>query len=81
MTVTNSDAIMALIAGHSQARQRQDGLSYRAISEETHITVRTLERNAQIIRKRLIGLEQQAVQRLTPLFERNNVTFPETAEA
>ncbi|WP_321789288.1 hypothetical protein [Burkholderia pyrrocinia] len=80
LTVTDSKAIMALIAGHSQTRQRQDGLSYRAISEETRITVRTLERNAQIIRRRLIGLEQQAVKRLTPLFERNNVTFPESVE-
>ncbi|MDN7995943.1 hypothetical protein [Burkholderia multivorans] len=39
------------------------------------------ERNAQIIRKRLAGLEQQAVKRLTPLFERNNVTIVDTVEA
>ncbi|KVE43237.1 hypothetical protein [Burkholderia sp. BDU5] len=81
LSLTNGDAIMALIAGHSQPKQRQDGLSYRAISEETHIPVRTLERNAQLIRKRLVGLEQQAVKRLKPLFERNNVTFPEAVEA
>lgn len=81
LTVTNGKAIMALIAGHSQVRLRQDGLSYREISEETHVTVRTLERNAQIIRKRLVELERQAVKRLTPLFERNNVTIAETVEA
>ncbi|WP_257765349.1 hypothetical protein [Burkholderia glumae] len=74
LSLTNGDAIMALIAGHSQPRQRQDGLSYRAISEETRVPIRTLERNAQLIRKRLVGLEQQAVKRLQVLFERNNVT-------
>ncbi|MEY8173453.1 hypothetical protein [Burkholderia multivorans] len=81
LTVTDSKAIMALIAGRSKPRQRQDGLSYRAISEETHITVRTLERNAQIIRKRLAGLGLQAVKRLTPLFERKNVTIVDPVEA
>lgn len=81
LTVTNGKAIMALIAGHSQARLRQDGLSYREISEETHVTVRTLERNAQIVRKRLAELEREAVKRLTPLFERNNVTIAEAVEA
>ncbi|MBN3838865.1 hypothetical protein [Burkholderia sp. Ac-20349] len=81
LTVTSSDAIMALIAGHSQTRLCQDGLSYREISEETRIAVRTLERNAQTIRKRLVDLEQQAVKRLTPLFVRNNVTIAETVEA
>ncbi|WP_321861030.1 hypothetical protein [Burkholderia cenocepacia] len=56
-------------------------LSYRDISEETHVTVWTLERNAPIIRKRLVDLEHRAVKRLTPLFERNNVTIAEAVEA
>ncbi|VWD02032.1 hypothetical protein BLA17378_05305 [Burkholderia aenigmatica] len=81
LSLTSGVAIMALIAAHSQPRQRQDGLSYQAIAEETHITVRTLERNAQTIRKRLAELEHQAVKRLTPLFVRNNVTIAETVEA
>lgn len=81
LTITDSKTILALLGAHSRPQQRETDLSYREISAEFGTPVRTLERNAAIIRKRLKGLELQAVQRLTPLFERNYLLFRETVAA
>ncbi|WP_197328689.1 hypothetical protein [Ralstonia syzygii] len=81
LTLSCGEAILALLAGHSRPKERQEGLSYKEISDATRVSVRTLERNAHIIRKRLRGLEQQAVLRLTPLFERDGVIATEDVAA
>ncbi|MDN7494851.1 hypothetical protein QZM89_06615 [Burkholderia gladioli] len=81
LTLTHGDAIAALLAAHSMPKQRQEGLSYREISDGTGVPLRTLERNAQIIRKRLAGLEGQAIKRLTPLFDRKFLTMAESVAA
>lgn len=71
--VTDRNTIMALIAGHAFPQQREAEFSYAIIARETGYAIRTLERTAFQVRKRLRGLEQNAVQRLAPMFQRDGV--------
>ncbi|KVV22323.1 hypothetical protein WK80_22300 [Burkholderia multivorans] len=81
LTLTTRDPILTLLAAHAFPHQRERAFSYKAISEEHKIPVRTLERNAAIIRKRLRGLELQAINRLTEVFQRDGVVdFGEVVE-
>lgn len=73
LTMSNRQAIVALIVAHSLPHQREKEFSYENLSKEFGIPVRTLERAAFTIRKRLRLLERQAVDRLEPLFERGGV--------
>jgi hypothetical protein len=73
LTISSRDAIMALIAAHAFPHQRERDFSYASISKDCEIPVRTLERAAFTIRKRMRGLEDQAIQRLTPMFQRDGL--------
>jgi hypothetical protein len=77
LNISNRDAIMALLAAHAFPHQRERDFSYASISKDCTIPVRTLERAAFTIRKRMRGLEDQAIQRLTPLFQRDGLVHIE----
>ncbi|WP_250533514.1 hypothetical protein [Caballeronia sp. AZ10_KS36] len=77
LTINRREAIIALIAAHAFPHQREKDFSYANLSKEFGIPVRTLERAAFTIRKRLRLLERQAVDRLQPLFERGGVVSAE----
>jgi hypothetical protein len=80
VNLSNRETIMALIAAHAFPRQRERDFSYANISKDSGVPVRTLERAAFTIRKRLRGFELQAVDRLTPLFRRDGLVAFEEAE-
>ncbi|SAK88614.1 hypothetical protein AWB77_04803 [Caballeronia fortuita] len=77
LTISNRDAIVALIAAHAFPHQREREFSYANLSKEFGIPVRTLERAAFTIRKRLRVLEHQAIDRLHLLFERDGLVSTE----
>jgi hypothetical protein len=80
LNISSRETIMALIAAHAFPHQRERQFSYTKISKECEVPVRTLERAAFTIRKRLRELEQQAVQRLKPLFERHELVETEVVD-
>lgn len=71
--ITNSAAMRALLAAHSFPAQRETEFSYAAISKETGVPVRTLERAAFKIRKRLRQWENEATDTLTPMYFRDGL--------
>jgi hypothetical protein len=77
LTIGRREAVIALIAAHAFPHQREQEFSYANLSKEFGIPVRTLERAAFIIRKRLRMLERQAVDRLQPLFEAGGLVSKE----
>ncbi|WP_234775193.1 hypothetical protein [Paraburkholderia tropica] len=80
VNLQNRETIMALIAAHAFPNQREQEFTYQRISKHYGVPVRTLERAAFTIRKRLRGLENQAVERLKPMFERDGLVEVEEAE-
>lgn len=73
LPVASRDPIMALIAAHSFPHQREASLSYKAISADSGVPVRTLERASMIIRKRLRDLEALGIARLRERFVADGV--------
>lgn len=71
--ITDEIAIRALVYGHSMPKQRERGLSYTEISRERGIPVITLRRTAAKIARTVRTLEDMAIHRLTPMFERDGV--------
>ncbi len=80
VNLQNRETIMALIAAHAFPNQREKEFTYQQISKHYGVPVRTLERAAFMIRKRLRGLENQGVERLKPMFERDGLVEAEDAE-
>jgi hypothetical protein len=80
VNLQNRETIMALIAAHAFPNQREKEFTYQSISKHYGVPVRTLERAAFTIRKRLRGLENQAVERLKPMFERDGLVEAEDTE-
>lgn len=70
-------AIRALVYAHFQPELRDRGLSYQAISKERGIHTRTLKRATAIIVNTTKLLENMAVERLTPMFERDGLVESE----
>ncbi|MDD1789082.1 hypothetical protein [Burkholderia gladioli] len=68
LPVASRDPIMALIAAHSFPHQRESSLSYKAISDEYGVPIRTLGRAAMTVRKRLRELEALGIARLHARF-------------
>jgi hypothetical protein len=75
LNISNRKAILALIGAHLMADhcRKANGLSYKAIFDETGIPIRTLERAAQQIRIKVRILENSAYDRLSPMFERDGL--------
>jgi hypothetical protein len=66
-------AIRALVYAHFQPDLRDRGLSYQEISKERGIHTKTLKRATVIIANTTRILENMAVERLTPMFERDGL--------
>jgi hypothetical protein len=61
-------------------KERDPEKTFKYVSEQTDIPVRTLERAANTIRKQLRQLENSAYDKLTPMFERDGVVDCESRE-
>lgn len=66
-------AIRALVYAHFAPELRDRGLSYQAISKECGIHTKTLKRATTIIANMAKILENMALARLTPMFERDGL--------
>lgn len=73
LRVTDITAIQALIYGRTNERWRIHGLSYAEISKERSISVKTLRLAMATIKATAESLENRAVQRLTPDWERDGL--------
>lgn len=76
MTFGDKVAIHALVYGHFCPQMRSKGLSLQEISKERNIHTKTLRRAATIIGNTARILENMAVERLTPMFERDGLVEP-----
>jgi hypothetical protein len=76
MTFGDETAIHALIYGHFCPQMRAKGLSLQDISRERGIHAKTLKRAATVIGNTTRILENMAVERLTPMFERDGLVEP-----
>ncbi|MGB8422198.1 hypothetical protein [Paraburkholderia sp.] len=78
LNITSTDAIRYLVAEQSLPQKERDPeKTFKYISEQTGVPVRTLERAAVTIRKHLRQLENSAVDKLTPMFVRDGVVASE----
>lgn len=81
LNLTNIDAVRYLVAEQSLPKdQRDPEKTFKYISEQTDIPVRTLERAANTIRKHLRQLENSSYDKLTPMFELHGVVECESRE-
>lgn len=81
LNLSNLDAIRYLVAEQSLPKDERDPeKTFKYISEQTEIPIRTLERAAMLIRKHLRQLENSAIDKLTPMFERDGVVQCESLE-
>jgi hypothetical protein len=81
LNLSNLDAIRYLMAEQSLPQKERDPeKTFKYVSEQTDIPVRTLERAANTIRKQLRQLENSAYDKLTPMFERDGVVDCESRE-
>jgi hypothetical protein len=81
LNITSTDAIRYLVAEQSLPKDERDPeKTFKYISEQTGVAVRTLERAAVMIRKHLRELENSAYDSLTPMFERDGLVHSELHE-
>ncbi|PXW23395.1 hypothetical protein [Paraburkholderia caballeronis] len=67
------EAIQALVYGRTNERWRRQGLSYEEIAKAYSISVKTLRLAAATIRTTAESLENRAIQRLSPEWERDGL--------
>jgi hypothetical protein len=81
LNITSTDAIRYLVAEQSLPKdQRDPEVTFKYISDQTGVPVRSLERAAMTIRKHLRELENSAYDTLTPMFERDGLVRSEMQE-
>jgi hypothetical protein len=81
LNISNLDAIRYLVAEQSLPKdQRDPEKTFKYISDKTEIPIRTLERAAQTIRKNLRALENSGYDKLTPMFQRDELVSVEETE-
>jgi hypothetical protein len=73
LRIENVTVIQALVYGRTNERWRRSGLSYEDISKEFSISVKTLRLAATTIKATAESLENRAVQRLSPEWERDGL--------
>lgn len=74
LNLTNLNAICYLVAEQALPKEERDPeKTFKYISAETDVPVRTLERAAMTIRKQLATYQNSAYDRLTPMFERDGL--------
>lgn len=73
--IESRNAVMALIAAHTFPNQRQSAFSYANISKDCGVPLRTLERAAFKIRKRLRELEGAGIAKLATGFEADGLVY------
>lgn len=73
LTISDQMAIRALVYGHFAPHMRNRGLSYEDISKDRGIHVKTLKRASSLIAQTSGVLEKLAVDRLTPMFQRDGL--------
>lgn len=70
----NINAVRYLVAEQALPKEERDPeKTFKYISEQTEVPVRTLERAAAIIRKQLAAHQASAYDKLTPMFKRDGV--------
>lgn len=75
----NLNAVRYLVAEQSLPKEERDPeKTFKYISEQTEVPVRTLERAAVTIRKQLAAYQNSAYDKLTPAFERDGLVSTET---
>ena len=73
----NLNAVRYLVAEQSLPKEERDPQkTFRYISDQTDVPIRTLERAAMTIRKQLAAYQNSAYDKLTPMFERDGLVCP-----
>lgn len=70
----NLNAVRYLVAEQSLPKEERDPeKTFKYISDQTEVPIRTLERAAMVIRKQLAAHQASAYDKLTPMFERDGL--------
>lgn len=81
LNITNLNAVRYLVAEQSLPKDARDPeKTFKYISEQTGVPIRTLERAAARIRTHMRTLENRAYNVLTPMFMRDSVIPPSMRE-